>query len=89
MFSQVCDTLPTEFFAELTSSKEKLRRPTSDIVKLDANENPYGPPRVNAFNDATFITHLSNLQRSFLHSKTSDFLISILTLSHGNLGGCW
>mmetsp|Transcript_5707 Transcript_5707/g.16712 ORF Transcript_5707/g.16712 Transcript_5707/m.16712 type:complete len:358 (+) Transcript_5707:706-1779(+) len=23
---------------------EKLRRPTSDIVKLDANENPYGPP---------------------------------------------
>lgn len=23
---------------------EKLNRPTSDIVKLDANENPYGPP---------------------------------------------
>jgi len=23
---------------------EQLQRPTDEIVKLDANENPYGPP---------------------------------------------
>lgn len=42
-FGSVLFGSSSQFFV-LNSSLEKLQRPITEIVKLDANENPYGPP---------------------------------------------